>query len=770
MKNFKKLIKEAHLGNPLNEATDFNDPALMKARAAQMKRDKMDKEEAEYKAKQAALDKKYGSNFMDKLDAELDLKQELADLEDEREDVLRNMEEEAEPEGGPIADDYGSILNDMDARMAAIKSELEDLRIYESVNEDRFKKNEDSYIRVTEPRFNKDSVNPNFLFVRINYDTGPGVGTALGKETMAGQIRRLSSAEAVRQLEDIGRKLSDNYDLEDLEIVDLENGVAELFAVSDDFVDMDVKSELSTAMLEGTCGYGKNGKIGKKPAGPDLIDEGSVEDELERLGIKYELSGNKYKPFKKIFKPINKSDKFYKEFNDVVWRYNLSSAVESINEGFVEGELEKRNEALYDVLVPGSGKTGTVEGEMLRAINKIVYRWWNDGDKFYEGYGAETAGPSHSYLINSSNPLNNTLASIFDKAVTSSNQGDGVYERILELALTKVLDYIESKEGNYTKSEVDMYDYDSEFEDETQDDSWDEEDDYYSVDDYDGEDEEDQYDHMEESINEAGVDISLGIGVMDEIKRLYKNKDIQGLKDFRQRFDYPKASMKVKKLVPKLIDDLENKESVNEDIQPLAVEELTDEALTRLRDQFLTTGTRPNEAEMALLKSVLDEMNKRGLEESVNEGMSPEEWEAAKEAERLENHPESEKIRDIQKMFDNEKKLKEFGSSEIDEKTILMFMDYLGPLIFDMEEEVKLNSARDMISRNNLNISPEKLLDATERYAFMEDENLMEDEEELTSLTPNEIGDEERADSFNENKKFNFKSMIKEALTPNYLK
>ena len=112
MKNFKKLIKEAYLGNPLNEdrkakeyiksisdpeereserkrmfgddeldeATDFNDPALIKARAAQMKRAEMDKEEAEYKAKQAALDKKYGSNFMDKLDAELDLKGELEDL------------------------------------------------------------------------------------------------------------------------------------------------------------------------------------------------------------------------------------------------------------------------------------------------------------------------------------------------------------------------------------------------------------------------------------------------------------------------------------------------------------------------------------------------------------------------------------------------------------------------------------------------------------------------------------------------------------------
>ncbi len=117
----------------LDEATDFNDPALMAARAAQMKRDKI---EADEEDKQSYLNKKYGSSFMDKLEAEIDLKNELADLEDEREDVLRNMEEEAEPEGGPIADDYGSILNDMDAKIATIKSDLDDLRMYESVNVD----------------------------------------------------------------------------------------------------------------------------------------------------------------------------------------------------------------------------------------------------------------------------------------------------------------------------------------------------------------------------------------------------------------------------------------------------------------------------------------------------------------------------------------------------------------------------------------------------------------------------------------------------------
>jgi len=107
---------------------DINDPALMKARAAQI----ADEKEM---ARQAALDKKYGSSFMDKLDAEIDLKNELQDLKDEREQLMIDMEQEAEPEGGEIADLYGMKLNRIDLRTAEIKSELDDLRMYESVDE-----------------------------------------------------------------------------------------------------------------------------------------------------------------------------------------------------------------------------------------------------------------------------------------------------------------------------------------------------------------------------------------------------------------------------------------------------------------------------------------------------------------------------------------------------------------------------------------------------------------------------------------------------------
>ena len=37
-------------------------------------------------------------------------------------------------------------------------------------------------------------------------------------------------------------------------------------------------------------------------------------------------------------------------------------------------------------------------GEIVRAVNRIIYRYYNDGDKFYEGYGIETCGPSVLWL------------------------------------------------------------------------------------------------------------------------------------------------------------------------------------------------------------------------------------------------------------------------------------------------------------------------------------------------------------------------------------
>ena len=152
---------------------------------------------------------------------------------------------------------------------------------------------------------------------------------------------------------------------------------------------------------------------------------------------------------------------------------------------FVGKALEDRNQPLYDELVPGSGNSKFIEGEMLRAINRLVYRWYNDGDYFYKGYGAETAGPAHSFLTNSSEipfALRSTLTSIFSKAMGADENG---YERLIKFALEQILDYIEDKAGNYTESNEDIFNYDSEFEDEEDyEDDYDHEDYYDDEDDY----------------------------------------------------------------------------------------------------------------------------------------------------------------------------------------------------------------------------------------------------------------------------------------------
>jgi hypothetical protein len=96
---------------------------------------------------------------------------------------------------------------------------------------------EDSQVRISEPRFVRDKNHPNFLNVYIDYSIGAGGSSiALGKETMTGQIRRKSAAAAVDKLNNIAKDLELKYNIEDIEVTDLENGKARLFAVSDDFI------------------------------------------------------------------------------------------------------------------------------------------------------------------------------------------------------------------------------------------------------------------------------------------------------------------------------------------------------------------------------------------------------------------------------------------------------------------------------------------------------------------------------------------------------
>ena len=154
------------------------------------------------------------------------------------------------------AKDYFEEAIDENDKASIIKDKIEKLRKLSNSGEidgdeflDKFNPlqkqlksidEDNSYARVSKPRFIKDKNNPNFLNVILDYDIGPGGNSiAFGKETMSGQIRRLSSEKARKIAHDIALDLEANFNLEDIEVTDLKNGKVRIFAVSDDFIDMD---------------------------------------------------------------------------------------------------------------------------------------------------------------------------------------------------------------------------------------------------------------------------------------------------------------------------------------------------------------------------------------------------------------------------------------------------------------------------------------------------------------------------------------------------
>ena len=90
------------------------------------------------------------------------------------------------------------------------------------------------------PKVSKDKSNPNFLMVSIYYPTGEGALTALGQRTMSGQEKDKGAIKAMKIGNEIADKLSSKYNLEDIEVSDNGRGSVIVFAVSDDFIDMEV--------------------------------------------------------------------------------------------------------------------------------------------------------------------------------------------------------------------------------------------------------------------------------------------------------------------------------------------------------------------------------------------------------------------------------------------------------------------------------------------------------------------------------------------------
>ena len=113
--------------------------------------------------------------------------------------------------------------------------------------------------------------------------------------------------------------------------------------------------------------------------------------------------------------------------------------------------------AYCELLVPTSGPAGTEEGEMLRAIGKMIYRFCNDGDKLF-GYGAETVGPAASFLQSRNCPLYSDMRNLFDGA--ESYENDYEYALFLNSVSQLILDYLTTHSG-VTPTYCDMWNTDN---------------------------------------------------------------------------------------------------------------------------------------------------------------------------------------------------------------------------------------------------------------------------------------------------------------------
>ena len=139
--------------------------------------------------------------------------------------------------------------------------------------------------------------------------------------------------------------------------------------------------------------------------------------------------------------------------------------------------VETKINALFEEFVPASGKADTVAGEIIRAIARIGYRNYNDGDHLGVGYGRETCNPAGRYIAAKCSPEIARLVSdawgIYD---------DDTYDVALGKLEEAVVKYIEEHpELKAAPNTEDMWDYRDEDEDVDRDD-------YYE--DYDEEDEE----------------------------------------------------------------------------------------------------------------------------------------------------------------------------------------------------------------------------------------------------------------------------------------
>ena len=137
------------------------------------------------------------------------------------------------------------------------------------------------------------------------------------------------------------------------------------------------------------------------------------------------------------------------------------------NWGKLPVDADKEFDAWYDKYVPSSGNCETLAGEIIRAINRLVYRWYNDGDTV-DCYGGN--------VYNHNRAADDFLCGNVAGYVTLSGVSEFDFEDAVCKRLKYIYDYLKSHPEVFeTPNKVDCLD-NAPYEPWEEEDEWDEED------------------------------------------------------------------------------------------------------------------------------------------------------------------------------------------------------------------------------------------------------------------------------------------------------
>lgn len=140
---------------------------------------------------------------------------------------------------------------------------------------------------------------------------------------------------------------------------------------------------------------------------------------------------------------------------------------------------------LHDELVPNEGNAKTIAGEIVRAISRLVYRFYNDGDIVGIDYGNETCNGSARYLESKFDELDDKISYNVSQLWDSSHINEIQYEEKLAIIVEQIAEFIE----NNPQIKNDKNTEDSRI-------------DYSIEDDFNYDDEDEEYDYWDEDEEE----------------------------------------------------------------------------------------------------------------------------------------------------------------------------------------------------------------------------------------------------------------------------